>query len=97
MFSPKFHCELNPFEGLWCFQKVYIRKHSDGSFEKMIELIDLTRDMFKDKQIHLKLWNRFFNIVQDYSYQATYEEILKKYYVINIKTEITSHRKTTSI
>jgi transposase len=26
VFSPKFHCELNPIEGLWCFQKVYIRK-----------------------------------------------------------------------
>jgi hypothetical protein len=97
VFSPKFHCELNPIEGLWCFQKVYIRKNTDGSFEKMIELIDLTRDMFKDKQIHLKLWNRFFNTVQDYSNQVTYEEILKKYYGVNIKTEITSHRKTTSI
>ncbi len=39
----------------------------------------------------------FLNTVKDYSNHVTYEEILKKYYGINIKTEITSHRKTTSI
>jgi hypothetical protein len=55
----------------------------------MIELKDLTRNMFKDKKIHLKLRNCLFNTVKDYSNQVTYEEILKKYYGINIKTEIT--------
>ncbi len=45
--------------------------------------------MFKDKKIHLKLRNCLFNTVKDYSNQVTYEEILKKYYGINIKTEIT--------
>jgi hypothetical protein len=96
VFSPKFHCELNPIEGLWCFQKVYIRKNTDGSFEKMINLIDLTREIFKEKGIHLKLWNRFFNTIKDYSILVTYEEILKKYYGMNIKTEITQHRRICS-
>ncbi len=26
IYCPKFHCELNPTEGLWCNQKNYIRK-----------------------------------------------------------------------
>jgi hypothetical protein len=97
VFSPKFHHELNPIVGSWRFQKVYIRKNTDGCYEKMIELIDLRRNMFKDKQIHLKLWNRFFNTVQYYSNRVTYGKILEKYYCKKIKNEITSHRKTTSI
>jgi hypothetical protein len=76
VFSPKFYCELNPIEGLWCFQKVYIRKNTDGSFEKMVKLMNKTRDIFKEKGINLKLWNRFFNTVKDYSNNLTYEEIL---------------------
>ncbi len=67
VFSPKFHCELNPIEGLWCFQKVYIRKNTNGSFERMVELMNKSRDIFKEKGINLKLWNRFFNTVKAYS------------------------------
>ena len=29
MFTPKFHCELNAIEGLWCHMKQYVRKMSD--------------------------------------------------------------------
>jgi hypothetical protein len=78
------------------FSKVYIRKNTDGSFEKMIDLIDLTREILKEKGIHLKLWNRFFNTIKDYSNLVTYEEIFKKYYGMNIKTEITQHRRISS-
>ncbi|CAF0939842.1 unnamed protein product [Adineta ricciae] len=28
-FSPKFHCELNPIEGLWAHSKQYIRRRTD--------------------------------------------------------------------
>jgi hypothetical protein len=42
----------------------------------MIELMNKTRDIFKEKGINLKLWNRFFNTVKDYSNNLTYEEIL---------------------
>ena len=27
-FIPKFHCELNPFERVWCQAKVYTRMHT---------------------------------------------------------------------
>jgi hypothetical protein len=39
--------ELNPIEGLWCFQKVNIRKNTDGTFEKLVELIDKTKEMLQ--------------------------------------------------
>ena len=34
VFCPKFHCELNPIEELWCYMKNFIRKYSDQSFEQ---------------------------------------------------------------
>jgi hypothetical protein len=79
------------------YQKVFIRKNIDGSYEKMIELINETRYRFKDSKLNLKLWNRFFNTINDYANNLTYEEILKKYYGMNIKDNITSHRKISSL
>ena len=29
IFVPKFHCELNPIEGFWCFTKQYVRKRNE--------------------------------------------------------------------
>jgi hypothetical protein len=55
--------ELNPIDGLKCFQKEYIPKNTDGSFERMVERMNNTRDIFKEKEINLKLWNRFFSKV----------------------------------
>ncbi|RNA08231.1 hypothetical protein BpHYR1_003934 [Brachionus plicatilis] len=27
IFLPKYYCELNPIEGLWCYQKQFIRRN----------------------------------------------------------------------
>jgi hypothetical protein len=97
VFCPKYHCELNPIEGLWCFQKVHIRKNTDGTFEKLVELIESTKDMFVKQNINLRLWNRFFNTINDYKNNATYEEILKKYFGIKTKANIESHRRIGSV
>ena len=92
IFSPKYHCELNPIEGLWCFQKVYIRKNTDGSFENLIELLETSKRLFDNQNINLKLWNRFFNTINDYSNNASYDDILKKYFGIKTESKITQHR-----
>jgi hypothetical protein len=92
IFSPKYHCELNPIEGLWCFQKVNIRKNTDGTFEKLVELIDKTKEMFQKQNINIRLWNRFFNTINDYENDASYEEILKKYFGIKTKPNVKEHR-----
>ena len=92
VFSPKYHCELNPIEGLWCFEKVYIRKNTDGTFEKMIELMETSKNMFLTQNINLKLWNRFFDTINDYEKGASYEEILKKYFGIKTQANISQHR-----
>jgi hypothetical protein len=44
----------------------------------MIELIDLTRDRFKDNKISLETVEHFFNTVKDYSNQVTYEEMIAR-------------------
>ena len=92
IFTPKYHCELNPIEGLWCFQKVYIRKNTDGTFEKLIELMETAKKLFLVQNVNIKLWNRFFNTVNDYANGASYDQILKKYFGINTKAEISEHR-----
>ena len=35
MFIPKFHCELNPIEHVWCQAKHYTRSHCDYSFPNL--------------------------------------------------------------
>ena len=47
LFWPKFHCELNPIESLWCFLKQYIRKRTDRTYEVMIELLEEAKEKFK--------------------------------------------------
>ncbi len=83
---------MNPIEGLWCSEKVNIRKNTDGTFEKMIELMESSKNMFLNQNINLKLWNRFFVTLNDYEKGASYEEILKKYFGIKAKANISQHR-----
>ncbi len=58
----------------------------------MIKLIETTKDMFKNQNINLRLWNRFFNTINDYKNNASYEEILKKYFGIKTKANVIEHR-----
>ncbi|CAF1406848.1 unnamed protein product [Adineta steineri] len=48
-FSPKFHCELNPIEGLWAHQKQYVRRRTDQTFPTMLKLIQKSRTNFIEK------------------------------------------------
>ena len=39
IWCPKFHCELNPIEGFWCYLKSYVRRHNDQNFLTFLPLI----------------------------------------------------------
>ena len=54
IYCPKYHCELNAIEGLWCNQKVFVRSRTDQSFEKMIKLIADSRIHFVERNMALK-------------------------------------------
>ncbi|CAF1911762.1 unnamed protein product, partial [Rotaria magnacalcarata] len=66
IFCPKFHCELNAIEGLWCHMKQYVRKKSDQTFSTMLRLIPQSRENFKERKIHMKLFRRFWHSLNAY-------------------------------
>ena len=44
MFIPKFHCEINPIERVWCHAKRYTWAHCDYSFAGLEKIIDIAPD-----------------------------------------------------
>ena len=53
IFLPKFHCELNPMEGVWCHNKQYVRRRTDQKFEKMKNLIKESREDFRNNVLNV--------------------------------------------
>ena len=39
MYYPKFHCELNPIERVWCQSKKYTRAYADGTITKLRKIV----------------------------------------------------------
>jgi len=60
---PKFHCELNPIEGLWCYSKRYVRENNDQNYANLFKLIEESFIRFKLTNMNIKLWNRFWTCV----------------------------------
>ena len=90
---PKFHCELNPIEGLWCYLKQYVRKRTNCNFDTMLYLISEARTVFNMKQIYMKLWRRFWRVVAAYHKKVNFEDILHIYFTGKTKAKIEAHRK----
>ena len=63
LFWPKFHCELNSIESVWCFIKQYIRRKTDRTFETMVHLIEEAKVEFKEGNLNAKLWRRFWQAI----------------------------------
>ena len=93
IFCPKFHCELKSIEGLWCDIKWFVRKHTDQTFQKMIYLIPLTKDQYKNKNLNIKLIRRFWNCLLAYEAGKTYGEVLRIYFGNKNKEKIECHRR----
>ncbi|CAF4731122.1 unnamed protein product, partial [Rotaria sp. Silwood2] len=92
IFCPKYHCELNAIEGLWCNQKAFVRSRTDQSFDKMIKLIEDSRTHFVERNIALKLFRRFWRSIEAYSQGQTYADVLQLFFSQLCKTSIQSHR-----
>ncbi|CAF3053204.1 unnamed protein product [Rotaria sp. Silwood2] len=93
IYCPKYHCELNSIEGLWCNQKAFVRSHTDQSFEKMIILIADSRIHFVERNIALKLFRHFWRSIEAYSQGQTYADVLKLFFSQLCKTSVQSHRR----
>ena len=61
MFLPKFHCELNPIERVWCQAKQFTRSHCDYSFPNLEKIIDEALD-----SVSLELMRKYFRKVREY-------------------------------
>ena len=75
VFNPKFHCELNAIEGMWCNQKHYVRTRSNQKFDRMILLVEESRENFSKNGVYKKLIRRFWRSIEAYKKGATYIEV----------------------
>ena len=96
IFNPKHHCEMNPIEGLWCSMKRFIRQKNDQTFSTMLRLIPASREYFFNKNLHYKLFRRFWRTLDASDQGKTYAEILRMFFSGLCKYETASHRKITN-
>ncbi|CAF3387027.1 unnamed protein product [Rotaria socialis] len=96
IFTPKYHCETNLIEGYWCHSKQYIRKHTDQSFQKLTTLMPEAKANFIQKQVHLKLFRRFWRTIKAYDQGKDYLEVLRMFFSGLCNDQIISHRKITN-
>lgn len=93
VWCPKFHCELNPIEGLWCDSKRFVRKYNDQSFDKLNILIIESFEKFKRSGINVKLWNRFWECVKMYNEGATYKDVLQTLFGAKQSDRVLNHKR----
>jgi len=93
VFLPKFHCELNPIEGLWCYLKQHIRARTNQKFPRMIELLTEARENYLSSELSKKLIRRFWRCLLAYNNGATYGQVLKAYFSGKSKENVAEHLK----
>ena len=91
IYCPKYHCELDAIESLWCNQKAFVRSLSDQSTEKVIKLIADSCMHCVERNIALKLFRRFSCSIKAYSQGQTYADVLKPFFSQLCKTSVQSH------
>ena len=84
---------MNPIESVWCFSKNYWRKRNDQTFDKSLELILESRDVFEKGGTNIKLWRRFWGIVMAYYNKKSYKEVLDEFFGKKSKSNINEHRR----
>ncbi len=59
IYCPKYHCELNPIEGSWCYLKQYVRKRNVQNYLELHNLIREAMLSYQSSDLNFKLWKRF--------------------------------------
>ncbi|CAF1386639.1 unnamed protein product [Didymodactylos carnosus] len=92
----------NDFHTLNCFftsgqySGKNVRKHSEQSFPKMIELVEEARQHFQDKKIDRKLQRRFWRTLHAYNDGQDYKQVHCMFFSTLSKPNLISHRKITN-
>lgn len=92
-FCPKYHCELNPIEGVWCFLKGYVRRRNDQNYSKLLSLIKESIEAYKQKDLNVKLWHRFWRALGMYEDGSSYQEVLETLFGAKSSSKVISHKK----
>ncbi|CAF2058210.1 unnamed protein product [Rotaria magnacalcarata] len=95
-FLPKFHCELNAIEGVWCYQKQFIRKNTNQTYNLMLKIIPQSRENFRTRYVDLKLFRRFWCTLHAYNEGQTYEQVLKSFFGNFCSAPVQSYRRITN-
>ena len=61
MFIPKFHCEINPIECVWCSAKQYTRACCDYTFQGLEQTIKKALD-----SVNVEMIRKYFRKVREY-------------------------------
>ena len=55
MFIPKFHCEINPIECVWCHAKQYTRAQCDCLFQGLEKTLGVALDSVDVRKFYRKV------------------------------------------
>ena len=91
IYCPKYHCELNPIEGLWCYLKQIVRKRNVQSYSELHNLIRETMLSYQSSDLNFKLWKRFWKALSAYKIGKTYEDVLQTYFGAKSSANVTTH------
>lgn len=93
IWCPKYHCEINPIEGVWCDTKWYFRKNNDQEFKNALNLVIQSFDQYENKELNIKLWKRFWKCLDMYNQNASYQNVLQE--LFGAKSTVTvSHKNS---
>jgi hypothetical protein len=66
IYCPKYHCELNSIQGLWCYLKQYVRKRNVHNYLELHNLIREAMISYQSSDLNFKLWKRFWKALNEY-------------------------------
>ena len=92
---PKYHCELNPIEGFWCYSKGYVRKNNEQDFKQLNNLIIESKEKFGRAYLNVKLWKRFWSCLEMYESGSSYQDVLQTLFGAKSSDTIKTHKKNT--
>ena len=97
LFCPKFHCELNHVEGVFCDLKYFVRRNNDQDFTKFNDLIKNGFKNYQTKKLNIKLLYMLWNALEMYQNDATYQEVLEALFGAKSSGFVKNHKKKTKI
>ena len=69
-----------------------MRRHNDQDYHKLYGLINDSIDEYKASGLNRKLWNRFWETIDMYNANASYQEVLQTLFGAKCQANIKNHK-----